>query len=117
MDDSFRRRRLRGRTVFLLSAAGQFVLTRLISVLTLHLVGSPSFHETGRAYPAALGILSKALYFPVVTLVLYPRGLFPGNWILVPIAANSLLWGLAVWAAWRLLPIKKGAAVRRPPLH
>jgi len=105
---------LRGRTVFLLASAVQFALTRVVSALTLSLVGRASFYESGSAYPAALGLLSKALYFPVITLALYPRGFFPGNWILVPMAANSLLWGLAVWIVWRLLHQKKGAAAGRP---
>jgi hypothetical protein len=109
------RKPLRGRTVFLLASAVQFALTRVVSVLTLSLVGSASFHESGSAYPAVLGTLSKALYFPVITLALYPRGFFPGNWILVPIAANSLFWGLVIWGMWQLLQLKKRGCCRQNP--
>ena len=44
-----------------------------------------------------LGVLHPAtqfLYFPILSQALYPRHWFPGLWILVPIAANSLLWGV-----------------------
>ena len=37
--------------------------------------------------------LTRILYFPIITLSLYSRQWFPGDWIYVPIAANSLLWG------------------------
>jgi hypothetical protein len=105
---------MRGRTVFLLASAGHFALTRVTSAMTLSLAGSAAFQESGASY-AALGILSKVLYFPVVSLVLYPRGLFPGSWILLPVAVNSLLWGLAVWAVWQLRHKKKKGAMRHPP--
>ena len=34
------------------------------------------------------------LYFPILSQALYPRHWFPGPWILVPTAANSLLWAV-----------------------
>ena len=37
--------------------------------------------------------LTRILYFPIITLSLYSRQWFPGNWIYLPICANSLLWG------------------------
>lgn len=40
--------------------------------------------------------LTRVLYFPIITLSLYSRHWFPGDWIYVPLAANSLLWGAAV---------------------
>jgi hypothetical protein len=46
-----------------------------------------------------LAFLTKVLYFPVLGLALYPRYWFPGQWIYAPIAANSLIWGLALAAA------------------
>ncbi len=102
-------RPLRGRTVFILAAAAHFALTRVVSALTLNLVGGGALHTAGNTLPLALGLLSKGLYFPLISLALYPRGLFPGDWILVPIAANSLVWGLAAWGAWRLLPKRGGS--------
>ncbi len=54
-----------------------------------------------------LGILhpvTRYLYFPILSQALYPRHWFPGLWILVPTAANSLLWGVllaGVVIVWR----------------
>ena len=44
----------------------------------------------------ALIALTRILYFPIITLSLYSRQWFPGNWIYVPICANSLIWGAAM---------------------
>lgn len=44
----------------------------------------------------ALITLTRVLYFPIITLSLYSRQWFPGNWIYVPICANSLIWGAAM---------------------
>ena len=48
--------------------------------------------------------LTRVLYFPIITLSLYSRQWFPGEWIYVPIAANSLLWGTvtAIFLRWWL---------------
>ena len=43
--------------------------------------------------------VTKVLYFPVVSLALYPRHWFPGDMITIPIACNSLLWGIGLMAA------------------
>jgi hypothetical protein len=43
--------------------------------------------------------ITKALYFPILALALYPRIWFPGHWIYVPVAVNSLLWGLVLAVA------------------
>jgi hypothetical protein len=55
-------------------------------------------------------MLSKVLYFPVITLAWYPRQFFPGNFIAIPIIINSLLWALVIYAL--LLLIKLIFAVR-----
>jgi hypothetical protein len=41
--------------------------------------------------------LTKLLHFPLVTLALYPREWFPGNWVYLPMAANSLIWGFGIY--------------------
>jgi hypothetical protein len=48
----------------------------------------------GMGITAALTWLTKILYFPVLGLALYPRHWFPGHLIYLPIAFNSLLWGV-----------------------
>ena len=50
--------------------------------------------------------VTKVLYFPILSLALYPRHWFPGDMITIPIAANSLLWGIGLtvvlWLARRI---------------
>lgn len=41
----------------------------------------------------SLIVVTRILYFPIITLSLYSRHWFPGDWIYVPICFNSLLWG------------------------
>ncbi len=52
--------------------------------------------------------LTRILYFPIITLSLYSRQWFPGNWVYVPICANSLLWGIGMAIAgwWWLKRVK-----------
>ena len=35
---------------------------------------------------------TKILHFPIITLSLYSRHWFPGDWIYIPILINSFLW-------------------------
>ena len=43
-----------------------------------------------------LTLATKILYSPILTMALYPRHWFPGHLITIPIAVNSLLWGIAL---------------------
>jgi hypothetical protein len=43
-----------------------------------------------------LVLATKLLHFPLITLALYPREWFPGNWIYLPMAANSLIWAWGI---------------------
>jgi hypothetical protein len=43
-----------------------------------------------------LTLATKILYFPILAMVLYPRHWFPGQLITIPIAFNSLLWGVVL---------------------
>ena len=45
---------------------------------------------------------TRVLYFPVISLSLYSRQLFPGNWIMIPIFINSLLWGVVIYLGYLL---------------
>lgn len=68
-------------------AALHFLASILIVPVTLK-VGEAGWGLTGM-----LTLLTKILYFPVMGLALYPRHWFPGSWIYIPIALNSLVWG------------------------
>jgi hypothetical protein len=52
--------------------------------------------DAGWGLTGLLTLLTKILYFPIMGLALYPRYWFPGDWIYIPIALNSLVWGLVV---------------------
>ena len=41
--------------------------------------------------------LTRILYFPVLTLSLYKREWFPGEWVLIPMVLNSLIWMLGIY--------------------
>jgi hypothetical protein len=94
MAASFRNKRL----TWLGIAAVHFGLSNLIVPLTRALAA----HAAGTPGGSALGVtllvrVTKLLHFPLVTLALYPREWFPGNWVYVPMAANSALWACAVY--------------------
>ena len=68
-----------------------------------HSAANPAVDETGlrrtRRHRYAVALLvraTKLLHFPLVTLALYPREWFPGNWVYLPMAANSLIWAYGI---------------------
>ena len=70
-----------------------FVASLLIVPLTLR-VGEFVMRDGGtNMLLTALHMLTRALYFPIIGLALYPRLWFPGHWMAAPILVNSLLWG------------------------
>ena len=61
-------------------------------------------HDTGSQAPSAffslLVMVTTVLHYPIISLALYSRHWFPGQWIYVPIGINSLLWGIALYIGW-----------------
>jgi hypothetical protein len=47
--------------------------------------------------------ISRILYFPVITLGIFSRIMFPGSLIFIPIILNSLLWGGMVYFLYALV--------------
>jgi hypothetical protein len=91
---SFKRKGL----VLLVIAAVHFVLSRLILPATMAVTA----HAAGTPDGSGLGVTllvraTKLLQFPLVTLALFPREWFPGDWVYVPMAANSAIWAGAVY--------------------
>lgn len=79
-------------------AGAHFGLSNLIVPLTMAL----TVHAAGTPDGSGLGVTllvraTKLLHFPLVTLALFPREWFPGNWVYVPMAANSAIWACAVY--------------------
>lgn len=77
-------------------SAAHFALCRLVNAAVLSSTAA-NVLETGQPFSATLMLwLSKALYFPLLSLPLYSRNWFPGDLILLVMAANSLLWGMGL---------------------
>ena len=89
--------------------SGHFALTQLVSTAILRITPAAAQSELPPAALGGLVSIAKVLHFPIISLTWYPRPLFPGNWILLPMIANSLLWGAVLFIAWRLV----GAALRK----
>jgi len=52
-----------------------------------------------------LVVATRILHFPIISLSLYSRHWFPGNWIYVPILMNSFCWAAGIYLL--ILLIKK----------
>jgi len=79
-------------------AVVHFGLSNLILPITMSLAA----HGAGTANGQGLGVtllvrMTKMLHFPLVTLALYPREWFPGNWVYVPMALNSVIWAFGIY--------------------
>jgi hypothetical protein len=74
-----------------------FGLSNLILPLTMALANRDAGAPDGPGLAVTLLVrATKLLHFPLVTLALYPREWFPGNWIYLPMLANSLIWGAGI---------------------
>ena len=86
------------------------VLTKFVSMITLS-VYAANVNETQMSFIGRWAMmLSKVLYFPVITLAWYPRQFFPGNFIVIPLFINSLLWALVIYTL--LILVKRIFVVR-----
>jgi hypothetical protein len=80
-----------------------FGLSQLILPATVTLTSHTTGAVEGPGLPVTLLVrLTKLLHFPLVTLALYPREWFPGNWVYLPMAANSLIWAFGICLLLRL---------------
>ena len=44
-----------------------------------------------------LVVATRILYFPIISLSWYSRQWFPGNWIYIPMLANSFIWAAGIY--------------------
>ena len=78
-------------------AGVHFGLSKLILPLTMALTAQAVAAPDGPDIAVTLLVrITKLLHFPLVTLALYPREWFPGNWVYVPLAVNSIIWAFAI---------------------
>ena len=87
---------LKKAAAILIAAAIHFGLCSLVQKAVLS--GTAASVMQGPPPPATAMLLwlSRVLYFPILTLHWASRNWFPGDLIIVVLAANSLLWGLAL---------------------
>jgi hypothetical protein len=83
--------------VWVLMAVAHFGVSQLILPLTTALTAYAAGHPDGPGFGVMVLVrLTRLLHLPLVTLALYPREWFPGGWIYIPLALNSLIWGAAL---------------------
>ena len=85
--------------VVLCIAAVHFVVTKMVTMVTFSVVTANADEARVSFIKHFLMMLSKVLYFPVLTMAWYPRRIFPGNFIII----NSLLWAMAIYMVFMLL--------------
>ena len=83
--------------LILIIAAAHFTLSKLVPVLTLLLMDTGVSHLAVRILTRMMIIATRVLYFPMLTVTLYPRPWFPGYWINAVIFFNSLLWAVVIF--------------------
>jgi hypothetical protein len=96
-----------------------FAMVIAITWIGLWVIEGGSLESGVRSFLSPFFVwVSRVLYFPVVTLSLFPRNLFPGGMVYVPVVFNSLIWGICVYiflhfvAIWRQ-PVSRVKAKRR----
>ena len=86
-----------GKLAWLLIAVIHFGVSNLILPLTMALAQQGADTPEGPGLAVTLLVrATKLLHFPLITLALYPREWFPGDWVYLPMAANSLVWGFGI---------------------
>ena len=82
----------------LVLGGGHFLASLLVVPLTLWLSDVLAAGAAKGMLLEMFQFLTRILYFPILVMALYPRHLFPGHWIAIPIGCNSLLWGIGLAA-------------------
>ena len=73
------------------------VFTKVVSIMALSVVTAHVYENQLPFIGRTLMVMSKLLYFPIFTFAWYPRQFFPGNFIIIPLVINSLLWALFIY--------------------
>jgi hypothetical protein len=84
--------------LILVIAVTHAVFTKIVSMISLSVVTANANEIQMSFIGRWMMMLSKVLYFPVITMAWYPRQFFPGNFIVIPLFINSLLWALMIYA-------------------
>jgi hypothetical protein len=84
-------------------AVVHLVFTKVMSIMALSVVTSHVYESQLPFVGRWLLVMSKLLYFPVFTFAWYPREVFPGNFVIIPLFINSLLWALIIYVLFVLV--------------
>jgi len=94
MNSSVRIKRL----AWIATAVTHFGLSLLILPVTMAVTRHSAATPEGPGLTVALLVrVTRLLHFPLVTLALYPREWFPGDWVYVPMALNSVVWAFGIY--------------------
>ena len=78
--------------------------TASVAIIAISMSVAPAINPTQMNVGfQVLVALTRILHFPIITLSWYSRQWFPGDWIYVPMAANSMIWAAAFWVIYSLV--------------
>ena len=78
-------------------AVGHSVVTKLVTMITFSVFSASIDEVRMSSMGHLLMLISRVLYFPVMTMAWYPRRFFPGDFIAIPMFINSLIWALLIY--------------------
>ena len=84
--------------IFLIIALIHFGLSVLIIPMTMSVADAlNAAQSTPTTGFQTLVAATRVLHFPIISLSLYSRQWFPGEWIRIPILMNSFLWAGGIY--------------------
>jgi hypothetical protein len=83
--------------IVLCIAAVHFVVTKMVTMITFSVFAANADETRISSVGHLLMMISRVLYFPVMTMAWYPRRFFPGNLIVIPLLINSLIWAIGIY--------------------
>jgi hypothetical protein len=92
----------------LLISLMHFAMVLAITRMGLWMIEGGSLETGANSFLSSIFVWgSRILYFPVVTLSLFPRNLFPGGMVYIPIFLNSLIWGICIYIFFYFIGIRR----------
>lgn len=98
-----RAKRMRKAGIILILSGAHFGLCKLLSRTLLAVMAAHASVSESAFSQSLLSGLAKVLYFPILSLHLYARNWFPGDLIVIVLAANSLVWGTTLYGLFVLI--------------
>jgi hypothetical protein len=83
--------------IVLCIAAVHFVFTKTVAMITFSVFTTHADDSRMSILGHFMIMISRVLYFPVITMAWYPRRFFPGNLIIVPLFINSMIWAILIY--------------------